>query len=766
MAQYGASTPRHLWRPKRRLNRWHDGGSAKFSMRLALVTNIPAPYRVPVYNRLAATDGIDLHVFYAVEREPDRNWDLPAFTHAHTFLKGRMYTRSGRFIHDSLEIFDRLKDFAPDVVVTTGYNPTHLYAVGYALWYKRHHVAMTDGTDLSEAGLSPLHRKLRQFVLTRSSSFIAASNGGRRLFHQYGIGDHKIQFSPLCANTSVDWVTAAPLEPPIDLLFSGRLVEIKNAKFFLEVAHLVAQRLGRRVRAAILGSGPQEAQLRAQAALIASDVDVRFAGHVSQADMPRWFLGARIFLFPTLWDPWGIVANEACHAGLPVLVSPHAGVAGELVLDGVNGYVLPLDTSTWAEAAARLLDSPPLHAAMAAEARRLVARYSFENAASGIERAARAAMAPRVLCVQRRLTHYRVPLFEEVRKLLVADGVNFELAHGQPTAAESSKEDEGVLAWADRVPCKYLLRGHLCWQNPSRLASGAELVIVTQENKLLYNLWAMVVKRPKRLAYWGHGRDFQSGNPGGWSERMKRVLASRVDWWFAYTGLTSRLVRSTGFPVERITDLQNAVDSSELVRQCEAVSDADIENFRAGWGIGTGPIGLFVGSLYTDKRLVFLLEAGARLAARIPGFVLVVVGSGPQSDLIEQAARQYAWLRYGGARFGPEKAICLRAADVMLNPGLVGLGILDSFAAGLPMVTTDCGLHSPEIDYLRSGENGIMTVDTQDAFSGAVQGLITDPALRRKLGAAAKADAAHYTIDNMAQNFRRGVLAALALPAH
>ena len=362
-------------------------------MRLAIVTNIPAPYRVPVYNRLAATGGIDLHVFYAAQREPDRNWDLPAFTHAHTFLKGRMYTRSGKFIHDNLEIFDRLKEFAPDVVVTTGYNPTHLYAVAYALWYRRHHVAMTDGTDLSEAGLSPLHRKLRRFVLTRSSAFIAASNGGRRLFHRYGIGDHKIHFSPLCANTSVDWAKATPMEPPADLLFSGRLVEAKNAQFFLEVARRVAQHLGRRVCAAILGNGPQEVHLRALAAAMASEIEVRFAGHVSQAEIPRWFLGARLFLFPTLWDPWGIVANEACLAGLPVLVSPHAGVAGELVQDGVNGYVLPLDAARWVEAATRLLENPPLHAAMAAQSRRLVVPYSFENAARGIECAARAALA-------------------------------------------------------------------------------------------------------------------------------------------------------------------------------------------------------------------------------------------------------------------------------------------------------------------------------------------------------------------------------------
>ena len=614
-------------------------------MRIAIVTNIPAPYRVPVYNRLAAADGIDLHVFYSVEREPDRSWDLPVFEHAHSFLNGRMYTRSGRYIHDNPEVFDRLKAFAPDVVITTGYNPTHLYAIGYALWYKRHHVAMTDGTDLSEEGLSAIHRKIRRFVLTRSSAFIAASAGGRRLFRQYGIADHKIFSSPLCANTSVEWANAVPVEPAIDLLFSGRLVEVKNAAFFLTVAQLVAARLRRRVSVAILGSGPLEAALRSQAASIGDAVDVRFAGHVSQSDVPRWFSAARLFLFPTHWDPWGIVANEACEAGLPVLVSPHAGVAGELVQDGVNGYVLPLEAGKWAQAAAGLLEDSAQHALMAANARRLVAGFSFENAARGIESAARAATAPRVLCVQRRLTHYRVPLFEEVRTLLAADGINFELAYGQPTTAEGSKQDEGEVAWGDKVPCKYFLHDRLCWQNPGQLASRADLLIVTQENKLLYNLVAMTLRRPRRLAYWGHGRNFQSTDPHSWSEKVKQVLMRRVDWWFAYTGLSSRLVQQSGFPPARITNLQNAVEDSGFVEICDAVSDAEIAAFRARWNIGAGPIGLFVGSLYKEKRLPFLLSAAAQLAQRIPGFTLFVVGNGPQRVMIETAAAKHAWLR-------------------------------------------------------------------------------------------------------------------------
>ena len=224
---------------------------------------------------------------------------------------------------------------------------------------------MTDGTDVSEAGLGRAHRLVRKVVMARSQAFVAASAGGWRLLRSYGVPDARIHFSPLCANTAVDW-SATAAKRDIDLLFSGRLVAVKNASFALQLAQGVAQGLGRRVRLAVLGSGPLQAELQQTAAQQAPDVDVIWAGHVSQADVPGWFQRARLFIFPTRWDPWGVVANEACLAGVPVLVTPHAGVAGELVRDGVNGRLLPLDLATWVGAAQQFLSDPALHGRFAA----------------------------------------------------------------------------------------------------------------------------------------------------------------------------------------------------------------------------------------------------------------------------------------------------------------------------------------------------------------------------------------------------------------
>lgn len=354
------------------------------TVRLAVVTNIPAPYRVPVYNRIAADPRICFKAFYASQREPDRNWDLGKFSHDHAYLEGRFLTLRGRYIHHNPAIFRQLADFAPDVVLTTGFNPTHLYAFAYAMRHGIAHVAMTDGTDISEAKLGLMHRWIRRIVYSRTGAFVAASEGGKRLFRSYGIGDDRLVLSPLCANMDVRWDNVVPRAPGADFIFCGRFVEAKNPLFAVQVALRTAKILGRRIVLLVVGNGPLEHELVAAAARHANKIEVRVCGFAEQAELPGWYASARILLFPTSNDVWGVVANEACAAGLPVIVTPDAGVANDLIHEGHNGFVRPLDVEDWARCAVKLLTDETLYRRFSAAARKRIGYYSFENAAAGI----------------------------------------------------------------------------------------------------------------------------------------------------------------------------------------------------------------------------------------------------------------------------------------------------------------------------------------------------------------------------------------------
>src|ERR1700674_5288906 len=86
--------------------------------RVALVTNIPAPYRVPVYNRIAIDGRIDLTVIFCAEREPDRHWDLEEFRFKRIVLRESFFTRDGRYIHNNFDVFRKLSALDPAVVIT------------------------------------------------------------------------------------------------------------------------------------------------------------------------------------------------------------------------------------------------------------------------------------------------------------------------------------------------------------------------------------------------------------------------------------------------------------------------------------------------------------------------------------------------------------------------------------------------------------------------------------------------------------------------
>ena len=87
---------------------------------------------------------------------------------------------------------------------------------------------------------------------------------------------------------------------------------------------------------------------------------------------------------------WGVVANEACASGMPVITCANAGCAGELVVHGRNGYVIDLDVERWAAHAQLLLDDAALLAEVGAQSTRSVRDYTFTAAANGILAACRA----------------------------------------------------------------------------------------------------------------------------------------------------------------------------------------------------------------------------------------------------------------------------------------------------------------------------------------------------------------------------------------
>jgi len=369
----------------------------------------------------------------------------------------------------------------------------------------------------------------------------------------------------------------------------------------------------------------------------------------------------------------------------------------------------------------------------------------------------------RVLIVQRRLTAYRIRFFEALRKELADRHIELILAHGTPTDREETKRDSGSLSWAHKLNTSYILGDRICWQPFNELALASDLTILTHENKLICNLWAQYLLTKSRVALWGHGANLQ-GNNTSLRERFKRSTAGQADWWFGYTEMSRQLILQSGFPAERVSIVENSIDTIQLSSCFDMAKKMGGENLRHELGIKGRCVGAFIGSLYSEKRIDFLLEAAQRVRTEIPEFELLVAGAGPDSSKVKALSANSPWIHYFGPVNTEQKAKILAISRVMLNPGLVGLGILDSFVSQVPMVTTDCGLHSPEISYLDNGNNGLLTPNNMSAYVDAVMKVLRNDSLHVRLASGCANSAVRYSIENMTHRFANGIVNCLNTP--
>lgn len=366
-----------------------------------------------------------------------------------------------------------------------------------------------------------------------------------------------------------------------------------------------------------------------------------------------------------------------------------------------------------------------------------------------------------MVIVQEHLPSFRIPFYRLLRKRLAESGVELRVIYA---SNQRNTFRKGELEWAEPVEIHRL--GPFAWQPVLGMTASASLVVVQQEIKYLVNPLLQLRARlfGGKVAYWGHGRNFQKLDDRGVATLIRKFLSTKVFWWFAYNDLCVKVVRDMGFPAKRITSVGNAVDTESLQEKRRQIDEARIAEIRAQLGTESENIAIYVGGLYSKKRIPFLIEACQAIRSKISDFELLVIGDGPDVGLVREASVDHPWIRYLGPMDAESAVPFWRISSIALMPGLVGLVVVDSFALRVPLVTTDYPFHSPEFDYLKNGENGILVRcgDSAEAYAEAAIGVLSDPCLLGKLRDGASDSAACHTIEHMADNFTQGVLEALS----
>lgn len=374
-----------------------DSGKAK----LAIVMEVVAPYRIPVFNRLAEHLGNNLLVLFMSARG-GREWEIPFSQMRFPYKVMRGLEFVGRSPNPfprywNREVITLLRRFAPTLTVIVGYHHPTSYAVWWyaKLWGSKLYL-------LCESNMFD-HRSRRMWVEGIKKIFIRTCDGhivpgraSRAYLKSYGVDEKKIFLTPNSIDTDT-FVGRTPSDgdhfrserqrfqeewdlPAFNLLFVGRLASEKGVPIAIEVVKRL-QDMGVEAGLIVVGDGVLRGELEA----MVQREGVRhtiFLGFKRPGELAFYYRMADLLIHPAESEPWGLVVNEAMTYGVPVLCSPHVGAGQDLVIEDQTGYICNSPVE-YVQKIHHLLNNPAHLLAMRECCRQLAASFSPEACAEG-----------------------------------------------------------------------------------------------------------------------------------------------------------------------------------------------------------------------------------------------------------------------------------------------------------------------------------------------------------------------------------------------
>ena len=190
--------------------------------------------------------------------------------------------------------------------------------------------------------------------------------------------------------------TVAPPDTKI-VFYVGRVVFEKGLQVLVRAMPLVLAELPK-TKAVVAGKGPELEALRALASSLDVEENVLFTGFISDEDRDRLFKTADCAVFPSLYEPFGIVALEAMAARCPVVVSEVGGLQDVVRHSETGLTVYPDEPESLARGILQTLQHPELSAARVTNAYRAVREeFNWERIAGQTVDVYRTIIAERVI---------------------------------------------------------------------------------------------------------------------------------------------------------------------------------------------------------------------------------------------------------------------------------------------------------------------------------------------------------------------------------
>ncbi len=370
------------------------------SLRVVILTEIIAPYRIPVFNALARQEGLDLHVMFLAETDAAlRQWRVyKDEIHFSYQVLPSWRLRVGKWgVLLNRGLWSALNEANPHAVLCGGYNyPSSWEALWWTRQRKVRFVLWSESNRHDQRSGRTWVEGLKKFFLRHCDAFVVPGKASFAYLQDLGASAESIFTAPNAVDNAYFAAAAEKAGaqeslyrqrlglPTRVILSAGRLVPEKGIFDLLEAYAKLESGLRAKLGLVFAGDGVSRRELVQRSRLISPGV-VCFPGFAQREDLAVLYSLADSLVLPTHSDPWGLVVNEAMVCGLPIIATRVAGCVPDLVEEGWNGWVVPpRDPESLAAAIRSLMEQPETRRHMSANSRERIEHYSPENCARGL----------------------------------------------------------------------------------------------------------------------------------------------------------------------------------------------------------------------------------------------------------------------------------------------------------------------------------------------------------------------------------------------
>jgi glycosyltransferase involved in cell wall biosynthesis len=282
------------------------------------------------------------------------------------------------------------------------------------------------------------------------------------------------------------------------------------------------------------------------------------------------------------------------------------------------------------------------------------------------------------------------------------------------------------------------------------------------EVKFLSSLFATLALRlrGRPVLLWGFGYHQYKGPPSlrasitaTLAAVYKRLLYRIISGYLVYTDGGKQALRNLPISSKRVAVLRNTIDTEREAEFRALVSSEPLDTAFCQLRVRPDSVKLlYFGRLLPNKRVDLLIEFASRCAQKGRKIDVIIFGQGIEEQRLRGLAQNLSnvvFHRHDDLLL----ARALRISSAVVIPGFVGLAINHGFAHGVPMLTRYGQPHSPEVEYLEDGVNGLMLPEAPEDFFAALDVFVDDRNLRQRLAEGAKRTAHEIDMGHMVTTF-------------